>query len=353
MRILCPLGAALLLSACASSVPPAVEARSVPAAAKPAEAAPQAGEPLAGRPEVRAFIQEMVARNGFGRAWLEQAFARAQARPDIVAAMDKPAEAKPWHAYRKIFLTPKRITGGADFARSNAQALARAETRYGVPAEVVTAIIGVETLYGANTGKYPVIDALSTLAFDYPRRAGYFRKELEQFLLLAREEGVDPLAPKGSYAGAMGLAQFMPSSYRKLAIDFDGDGRRNLWSDPADAIGSVANYLAQNGWKRDTRLVAVPASAQAEVPEALIARNFRAPKTLSWQAVSAWRTHGAIPTVAVPGDPRALLLSLEGETGPEPWLAFDNFYAITRYNLSPLYAMAVFQLSEEIRKAGG
>lgn len=340
-------GAAVLLSACATVTPP-VEAQNTPVTAAADSA--RAGQPLAGRPEVRAFVREMVERHGFDATTLDRTFARARTRPEIIEAMDRPAEAKPWSAYRKIFLTEKRIQGGVDFMRANAAALAAAQTRYGVPPEFVTAIIGVETLYGGNTGKYAVFEALATLAFDYPRRADYFRKELEQFLLLARDEGIDPLQPKGSYAGAMGLAQFMPSSYRKLAIDFDGDGHRNLWSDPDDAIGSVANYLAASGWKRSDPLVAVPARAEGAAWPNLVSSNFRQPKSLTSLSVNDWGARGVRPLAAVDGGRSALLLQLDGEAGPETWLAFDNFYAITRYNLSALYAMAVYQLGDEIRR---
>lgn len=342
IRILPVAIAGLLLGACATATPPAVEARPRPVAAEAAT-----GRPFAGRSDVEAFIREMSAR-GIDASALRRAFAQSASRPEIIELMDRPAEAKPWSAYRKIFLTDKRIGGGVEFMRSNAAALARAEARYGVPGSVITAIIGVETLYGANTGKYPVFEALATLAFDYPRRAEYFRKELENFLVLASEEGLDFRQPLGSYAGAMGLAQFMPSSYRRLAIDFDGDGHRNLWTDPEDAIGSIANYLANSGWRRADALVALPATLAGSGWQGAVASNFRAPKSLVWQSVGLWRQRGVEPSAAVDPARRALLVVLDGEAGSEPYLCFDNFYAITRYNLSPLYAMAVTQLAEAI-----
>lgn len=346
MKRLTCLSAALLVGACASPSP-AVE----PAARTPSAPAVEtsSGRPLAGRADVEAFIREMVAKHGFSSDELHRAFARAYDRPEIIEAMNRPAESKSWGAYRRIFLTEKRIAGGVAFMRANAAALARAERQYGVPAEVVTAIIGVETLYGGNTGKYPVIESLSTLAFDYPRRAAFFRSELENFLLLARDEGIDYLQPRGSYAGAMGLAQFMPSSYRRLAIDFDGDGHRNLWSDPDDAIGSIANYLARSGWRAGDPLIAVPATAQGSAWKDVVSSNFRQPKSLTRLSVANWGARGVQPLQSVAAERSALLVVLDGDSGDEPYLCFDNFYAITRYNLSALYAMAVTQLSQEIR----
>ncbi len=170
-------------------------------------------------------------------------------REDIIAAISRPAESKPWYKYRPIFLTPERIRQGAEFMAANAETLTRAEAAYGIPPEIVTAIIGVETFYGRQAGGYRVIDALATLAFDYPPRSTYFLSELEQYLLLTREEEIDPLTIKGSYAGAMGKPQFMPSSYRNFAVDFDGDSKRDLWNNTEDAIGSVARYLGEHGWE--------------------------------------------------------------------------------------------------------
>ncbi|RTL02114.1 MAG: lytic murein transglycosylase B [Lysobacterales bacterium] len=344
IRLLSVAAAGLLLGACATATPPVVEARPRPVAA----AEPATGQPFASRSEVDAFIREMTARHGIDAGALRRAFAQSASRPEIIELMDRPAEAKPWSAYRKIFLTEKRIGGGVEFMRANAAALARAEARYGVPGQVITAIIGVETLYGANTGKFPVFEALATLAFDYPRRADYFRKELENFLVLATEEGLDFRQPLGSYAGAMGLAQFMPSSYRRLAIDFDGDGHRNLWTDPEDAIGSIANYLANSGWRRADPLIALPARLSGPGWEGAVSSNFRAPKSLTRLSLAQWRARGVEPAAAVDAARTALLVTLDGETGLEPYLCFDNFYAITRYNLSALYAMAVTQLSEAI-----
>lgn len=305
----------------------------------------RAGQPLAERADVQAFIREMVARHRFNPAQLQSAFSRAYAKPDIIAAMSRPAEAKPWRDYRPIFVNPKRIQGGAAFWRANAAALAQAEQTYGVPPEIVVAIIGVETQYGENMGKYRVLEALSTLAFGYPRRAAYFRKELESFLLLARAEGMDLLAPRGSYAGAMGLGQFMPSSFQSYAVDFDGDGHRDLWQNPHDAVGSVAHYFKKSGW-RTGQPVAVPATVGGAAYAAMISREIKPPQF----NVADLRSRGVTPLTPVNDAQSAMLVELQGRDGLEYWLGFDNFYAITRYNRSLLYAMAVHQLSREIRE---
>jgi len=205
-----------------------------------------AQQPL--RAEVAAFIEDMVRKHGFERAALQRVFSQVQWRPEIVRAMSAPATARPWHEFRSRYIDATRIAGGVKFWEENAAALLRAGREYGVPEEIIVATIGIETFYGRNTGTVKVIDALATLAFEFPARAELFRGELEEYLLLAREAGFDSLSVRGSYAGAMGIPQFLPSSYRKYALDFDGDGRRNLWGDPTDAIGSVANYYRTFGW---------------------------------------------------------------------------------------------------------
>jgi peptidoglycan lytic transglycosylase B len=292
---------------------------------------------------VEAFIEEMSAKHGFDRARLEEAFGMTRPRPQIVELMERAAEPKPWEDYRALFVTPEKIEGGARFWRDNGAALKLAHERYGVPEEIVTAVIGIETNYGAQTGRYKVLDALSTLAFDYPRRARQFRVELEHFLLLSREESLPLAGPLGSYAGAMGIAQFMPGSYRRYAIDFDGDGKRDLFDDAADAIGSVANYLTAHGWQRNGP-VAAPATVVGEGEE-----TFRSAKIGSRLRLEELRSVGITTTGARPGADRAIPLTLKNRGGPEYWLGFDNFYVITRYNQSVYYAMAVFQLSQAVR----
>ncbi len=348
----------LALGACSSAPqrPAPVDQRAGTEPSQPVPATPAApsappvapsGGPLAERAEVQAFIRDLVARRGFDSNQLYATFSRARTQPSIIQAMNRPAEAKPWYAYRQIFLTPQRVQGGVQFWQTHRQALVRAEQVYGVPAEIVVAIIGVETSYGKNTGKYNVLEALATLAFDYPRRAPYFRKELENYLLLTREEGIDPMAVKGSYAGAMGLGQFMPGSYLNYAVDFDGDGQRNLWTNPVDAIGSVANYLSKHRWQRGE-----PVTVRAAVGGAyygdLVSRKAQPPA----RTVASFRQRGVIPSSAVSDEQKAILLEFDGSYSPEYWLGFDNFYVITRYNQSPLYAMAVYQLSRTIRENG-
>ena len=293
----------------------------------------------------RAFIDEMVKKHGFDRARLTSLFDEAEKREDILEAIARPAEkTKPWHEYRKIFLTPDRIRGGAKFWRKHATVLERAAKELQVDPAVVVAIIGVETRYGKHTGGYRVLDALSTLAFAYPPRSKFFRSELEQFLILAKEEKVDLRTAKGSYAGAMGYGQFIPSSYRNYAIDFDQDGRRDLWGNIDDIIGSVANYFHRHGWK-DGEPVASRVT-QGKVPASLVSENSKPDKTAGELAALGIRTTPPLST----HQPVAVL-ELQQRTGPEYWLTSNNFYVITRYNRSPLYAMSVYQLSEAIRDA--
>lgn len=310
-----------------------------------ASSAAYSAESRAGHREraVEAFIDEMTAKHGFDRAELEEAFGTTRPRPQIVELMERAAEPKPWEDYRALFVTPEKIAGGVRFWRDHAATLKLARERYGVPEEIVTAVLGVETHYGTRTGRYRVLEALSTLAFDYPRRAAHFRMELEHFLLLSREESLPLASPLGSYAGAMGIAQFMPGSYRRYAIDFDGDGKRDLFDDPADAIGSVANYLTAHGWLRDGP-VAAPATVVGSGRE-----TFRSAKLSTRQRLVDLKAVGVSTTGAYPEAERAIPLTLKTRTGPQYWLGFDNFYVITRYNHSVYYAMAVFQLSREIR----
>jgi len=338
--------AALLLSVtlpgCAAlkKHPPA---KGAPAAAAPMPAPAPLPKPMTGQATVISFIDEMVAKHDFQRAELVALFEKVQPRERIIQIMTAPAEGKPWNKYRPIFVNEARISGGVDFWRENSEALARAEQQYGVPAEIIVAIIGVETRYGGNMGGFTVIDALATLAFDYPPRAAYFRSELEQFLLLTREEKLDPLAPKGSYAGAMGEAQFMPSSYRNYSVDFDGDGRRDLWNSTSDAIGSVANYLSGYGWQRAQPIAAL-AQVTGDSYQSVLDQKLVKPT----RSITEFRTHGVQPQSPLDKDQLASLLRFETDADDELWLGLDNFYVITRYNHSHRYAMAVYQLSQEI-----
>ena len=298
---------------------------------------------IASHAETRNFIDEMVDKHGFDRDALTRLFTEARHQPGIIAAITRPAEAKPWAEYRPIFLQPDRIRGGARYWAEHSDLLRQVEQKYGVPPEIVVAIIGVETRYGRHAGRYRVLDALSTLAFDYPKRSRFFRKELEQFLLLTREEGLDPLTPRGSYAGAMGHGQFIPSSYRHYAVDFDQDGRRDLWNSSSDIIGSVANYFARHGW-RAGEPVAFPARVEGADYQPLVNGPLR-PRHRLGDILAA----GVHIETRLDPDQKATLLELEGSNGPEYWVGLHNFYVITRYNHSPLYAMAVYQLGQEIK----
>ena len=307
-------------------------------------AAIAANGPAALRPEVEAFIGEMVEKHGLGRAELRALMQQARVQRDILRAMSTQSTARPWRQYRPLYVNPQRIAGGMKFWAMHAAPLARAERDYGVPAEIIVATIGVETVYGTYMGTHRVLDALTTLAFDFPRRAEFFRGELEQFLLLARDRIVDPLSIKGSYAGAMGIPQFLPSSYQKYAIDFDGDGRKNLWSNVADAIGSVANYYRTFGWQQG-RPIAVAAKVDGDAYAALAERGIEANID-----AATLKEAGVTPLQEIGEDPVAMLV-LEGDAGPEYWLGLNNFYVITRYNRSVNYAMSVFQLAQELRAA--
>ena len=295
------------------------------------------------RAEVAAFIEEMVRKHGFERAALRRVFSQVQWRPEIVRAMSAPATARPWHEFRSRYIDATRIAGGVKFWEENAAALLRASRDYGVPEEIIVATIGIETFYGRNTGTVKVIDALATLAFAFPARAELFRGELEEYLLLAREAGFDSLSVRGSYAGAMGIPQFLPSSYRKYALDFDGDGRRNLWGDPADAIGSVANYYRTFGWLTGEP-VTVPVEAGESGIDVTIAAGIK-PQL----KVGELRRRGVVPLAPVSDEAEAALFAVETESGLRYRLGLQNFYVITRYNRSVNYAMAVYDLAREIR----
>ena len=297
-------------------------------------------------PQVQEFVAVMIEKHNFKREELLEVLGQAERRDDIIELMSKPAEKRlAWYEYRKIFLTSSRIDGGVAFWKENADILAKAEEAFGVDPQVVVAIIGVETRYGSNTGRHRVLDALATLAFDYPPRSQFFTSELEQFLILAREEDIDLFSATGSYAGAMGYGQFIPSSYRNFAVDFDTNGKRDLWNSPMDIIGSVANYFHAHGWE-DRAPVAVRAEVSGDDYQALLELGYK-PNT----ALHVMRHDGVTPVTEMPDDLEAALLAFDQQDGPEYWLGFNNFYVITRYNHSPLYAMAVYQLSEEIRAA--
>lgn len=298
--------------------------------------------------DVDVFIEEMVTKYDFDKALLSQTFSEVEIKNSILKAISRPAEkSKPWYDYRAIFITKKRINGGVRFWQQHREALQAAEQKYGVPAEIIVAILGVETRYGGNVGGYRVVDALSTLAFHYPPRSPFFRSELEHFLLLTREEQMSHLDPVGSYAGAMGLGQFMPSSYREYAVDFDQDGKRDIWTNPTDAIGSIANYLKRHGWVAGESIVH-QTSIDGNAPKELLKRGLK-PSVSRAELKQAKVSLQHLPA----GEDKLTLISLTQRHGEEYWIARQNFYAVTRYNHSRMYAMAVTQLAQAIREQYG
>jgi membrane-bound lytic murein transglycosylase B len=340
-------------------------------------------------PGIPEFIDQMVAKHKFRRSELENVFARAQLVQPVIDAISRPSTAKPWPEYRVNFVNQQRISLGLKFWQKYRKTLQRAEQKYGVPQDIIVAVIGVETIYGQDPGSFRTLDALTTLAFDYPPRADFFRSELENFLLLAREQQFNLLDIRGSYAGALGIPQFMPSSYRTYAVDFNGNRRINLLRENRDAIGSVANFLKAFGWASrvgDNSPVPgktpagkggeiAPIAVLAKVSEDSCAGDITTPRT-----VAAWSLSGITPTVKVDPDQTARLIDFtmsEGDEGQpanprsaaptgqaspdavpaaagqskEFWLVFNNFDVIRRYNNSDYYAMSVFQLAEALKEA--
>ncbi len=354
----------LALAACATQSPPpkpaAIVAAPDIAAPAPAEvllpkvpqpperpvAPPSVTDPAIPREQrIAAFVDYTATTYGIDPQRIRDTLAQAEYKQGIIDAITRPAEAvKPWRDYRTIFMTPARIDGGRAFYRDNRDALDRVSAQTGVPAEYIVAIIGVETFYGRNIGSYRVIDALYTLAFDHPKRAPFFAGELAQlFALTAQEPQLDLLALKGSYAGAMGMGQFMPSSYRLWASDGDRDGRRDLLTHKPDVFASIANYFVVHGWQADGPVVA---RAEFDAKQAeFVPENLEPVHALGTLAARGYRP--------MPGEPvgeGATVVGLDGDGGREHWLGYRNYYVITRYNRSPMYALAVHQLAQEIRK---
>lgn len=318
-------------------------------------AAPPAQKPYGKREDVQVFIRQMVQQHAFVERELTFLFSRARREPAILVAIAPPKTApmRSWQTYRGRFVNEARAAEGAEFWRRNAAALERAAQEHGVPAEIVVAIIGVETVYGRQMGSWRVIDALSTLAFDYPPRAEFFRGELEQYLLFAREQGLDVFSVKGSFAGAIGIPQFMPGSYRRFAVDFDGDGATDLRTSETDAVGSVANFLAKHGWRRGER-VSLPARVAGDAGgtggtggtyRALLEAGIE-PKT----ALAELKRYGVETRTDLPLETPVALVELESPgAAAEYRLGLQNFYVLTRYNRSVLYASAVYDLAQEIK----
>ncbi len=301
------------------------------------------------RADVRAFLRDVATRHGFNQDELLQLFAQIRHQPRVITLMTPapPSAKRSWANYRTRALDPLRVEAGLVFWRDNQDALRRASERFGVPQEIIVSIIGIETMYGRYTGNFRVLDTLATLAFDYPRRAEYFRSELEQFLLLTRDQKLDPLGPRGSFAGAMGVPQFMPGSIRRHAIDFDGDGRIDLMRTNSDAVGSVASFLANHGWRKGevTHFAARVADETKATP--LIEAGIEPRYTITQLA-----SYGVSSPQRVPANmPLALIDLPNGDDPTSYYLGANNFYVITRYNRSSFYAMAVIDLAAELRGA--
>ena len=290
-----------------------------------------------------AFVERMVEEHGFDAAELGEILGRAEIEQSILEAISRPAErVLAWHEYRDIFLTDTRVNGGVEFWQEHAETISRTSESFGVAAEILVAILGVETNYGNRMGSYRVIDALATLAFAYPPRSGFFTSELEAFFLLVREEGMDPETLLGSYAGAMGAGQFISSSFRAYAVDGNGDGVRDLWEDWEDVLASVANYFKAHGWRAGETVAVRAMPGDGRIPgESENSMNLN-------DTLASVRGAGFDVAPDLPGETPVTLLSLQGDDGQEYWVGFHNFRVITRYNRSVMYALAVHQLGRAI-----
>ena len=294
------------------------------------------------RVEVKDFIEKMHEKHNFDKEWLKEIFSDAKHQENVIRIMNRqPEGVMTWSNYKAMMVSKDRISSGSKFIKKYKQDLIRAEEIYGIPASIIAAIIGIETRYGTTMGRTRVLDSLSTLSFDYPRREEFFKVQLENFLLLSREEGLDPYKIKGSIAGAMGYGQFMPDSYRNYAVDFDFDGTRDILNNPIDAIGSVANFLSRKGkWKPNTP-IAIKADSVSN--EKIFDSKFKPYMTLF-----ELNEIGLEPKEKISGNLKFVPISLELEDGYEHWLGFDNYYSLSRYNRSKLYVMAVFELSQSL-----
>ena len=306
-------------------------------------AAPYAWAVDLDRPDVAAFITEMAREHNYDREVLRDILGEAEIKQSIIELISKPAERTlSWADYRPIFITKERIRAGARFWKQNRAALEAVSEETGVPIEIIVGIVGVETYFGRITGGHRVLDALATLAFDYPPRSTFFRRELQQFLLLIREENMPATDAFGSYAGAMGRPQFMPSSFRAYAVDSTGDGKRDIWNDWRDVAGSIANYFIEHGWKPGEEVVVQATLGngwQGALPDNILKAE---------EDVRSLSERGVMFSTGQPADAPAQLITLEGQHGKEHWVGFHNFYVITRYNRSVMYALAVHQLGQEI-----
>lgn len=303
-----------------------------------------AAKPISLEQKENRFIQHMVTRYHFNRERLTQLLKQTPYNETVIKRMNSPFEKKPWDYYRQFFLKPDRIENGVAYWQTHQDMLARAQAKFGVPASIIVAIIGMESMYGTHKGKYPTLSTLKTLAFNYPKRSKFFRKELEQYLLLTRKNKLEPRDIRGSYAGALGIPQFMPSSYRHYGYSFHQAAPVNLIEKHEDAIASIGNYLKHAGWQRQ-QPIATPATLALETPDKVVnKRKLR-------YTVAQLEKMGVKPRGEVDLNRRATLIELQNQKGREYWLSYQNFAAIMRYNTSPVYAMAVYQLSQAIKQA--
>ncbi len=341
--------ATLLLATTASSLLRADDAAAT-GSDGPAAAALEAAPSYLNRADVREFLDQLSRDSGLNRNTLAGIMARATRQQSVIDAISTPAERTlNWARYRPIFLKQERIDQGREFVKEHAELLDRATRTYGVPGNIIAAIIGVETFYGRITGSHDVLDSLATLAFDYPPRETFFRSELAEFLTLSAAEGWDPHTRQGSYAGAMGVPQFISSSYRQYAVDFDGDGKRDLFDSMADVIGSVANYFSEHGWQQGAPVAEPWTFADGSIPSqvrALVSSSLK--PTVAGESVAALGFNGESLADGTRDNTLLSVMVLEGADGDEAWVAYRNFYVITRYNHSRLYAMAVLQLAQNI-----
>ncbi len=289
------------------------------------------------------FIDVMVSQHQFDREYLVKLFSETKPDHNVLKAISSPYEEKPWYVYKRHFLTQQRVDQGLIYWKNNEALLAKAEKHYGVPQALIVALVGVESNYGAHKGDFPVFSSLATLAFNYPKRSKFFTKELSQYLLVTRQKKIDPLSLKGSYAGAIGQPQFMPSSFRAYAVDFQKDGTIDLMENNADVIGSIANYLARNGWKRGQPIADI-ATVKGQGYEKIAMRKLAKPR----YTLKQLERYGVSTKASDAKTQRATLFEYDTESKPQFWLGYYNFYVIMRYNRSPLYALAVYQLSQDI-----
>lgn len=303
------------------------------------------------QPKVQKFIHEMVKKHHFNKNQLITLFNKVKVHPIVIQHVKKPLEKKPWYTYQLLFVNEWRIEHGVKFWNKYEQVLREAEKKYKVPASIIVATIGIESQYGTKTGEHRVIDALTNIGFSDSERAPYFRYELEQFLLLTREKKLDPLKVTGSYAGAIGQPQFMPSSYRRYAIDFSKKGKVDLTHDTVDVIGSIANYYAKQGWNHEEPVVQETQIISSRFDYLLKKNKIKPPFTIHQLVKNGVLPKGNIPrNKAITGKTKVKMIELENRHGKEYWLAFHNFNVIKRYNASDTYAMAVYQLSHYIKE---